>query len=367
MKQLELLLRAMDSSRFEHEILLYRRTPGAGPLAALAPLQVLWREVSSAAIRHEGGRPRLPASVRDSQLLQDLVSFSRARQLVRPLQRVIRSGAYDAVHINNTFTYQPASVCAAARSAIPIVAHVRNPVRLTPLSGALARRVKRFVAVNPTIAASLRVYKCTFIGDGIEARDASPNRPAELRNGASVPGKLIGSVGRLDRQKGYEFLIRAAEIVRRKRSDAFFAIAGEGPLRPSLEALVNKLGLSSVVRFLGFREDAQNVASAFDLFICPSLWEGGPTSLLEAMAAGTPVISTSVGIAPEVVVHGKSGWLVEPGNAQQLAGAILRALEATDEERARVASRGRTSVAPFQDLRSLASRFEDILEEAVTR
>ena len=104
--------------------------------------------------------------------------------------------------------------------------------------------------------------------------------------------------------------------------DALFVIAGEGPERRSLEARARALELDGRVVFLGYRNDPADLLSACDLFVLPSLFEGFPLSVLEAAAAGRPVIATAVDGTVEAVRHGETGLLVPPADPAALAAAI---------------------------------------------
>ena len=150
-----------------------------------------------------------------------------------------------------------------------------------------------------------------------------PDRDAARAALQISPGAfVIGTIGRLHEQKGHRYLLDAAAAVLRRRTDALFLIAGYGPLRATLEAQASELGIASSVRFLGYRADPAAILAALDLFVLPSLWEGMSNALLEAMAAGLPIVATSVDAAPEQIVHGESGMLVAPANADELAEAI---------------------------------------------
>ena len=101
-------------------------------------------------------------------------------------------------------------------------------------------------------------------------------------------------------------------------------VVGDGDLRDTLRARVEAAGLSSRVHFLGGRRDLGDLLSAIDMFVLPSLWEGLPLSLVLAMGAGVPVVSTTVGGVPEVVEDGRTGLLVPPGDAAALGVAVAR-------------------------------------------
>jgi glycosyltransferase involved in cell wall biosynthesis len=138
-------------------------------------------------------------------------------------------------------------------------------------------------------------------------------------------------------------------------------IVGEGPARGPLESLIHRLGLSTCVRFAGARRDIPRILPALDVFVLPSLYEGFGIAILEAMAAGKPVVATTVGGIPEFVVPGETGLLVEPGNAEALAVAIGCLLH--DPEGARqMGIRGRArALAGFQ-MSTVVRRHEQVYE-----
>jgi glycosyltransferase involved in cell wall biosynthesis len=129
-------------------------------------------------------------------------------------------------------------------------------------------------------------------------------------------------VGRLDPVKDQAGLVRAFAHLRRQHPAAILVIAGDGPCRPELEALIGALALGSDVRLLGERKDVPEVLRAMDVFVLPSLAEGISNTILEAMATGIPVVATRVGGSPELVLDGHCGALVDPGNRDALAAAI---------------------------------------------
>ena len=360
-KALELYLRYADRERFENQVLFYYRTPGTDSFRAVAPTSILLDHPPSAARTNATIRAFRPL-LRKYQLVSDALSFVRARPLIPRLGGLMRSGGCDLVHVNNTFTFQPASILAAAMAGIPVVAHVRNPVRLSALSKALARRVKCFVTVNQTLADSLKHYRTRQVRDAIEPRHAEP-RAVERMRAALGGGKLIvGSVGRLDVQKGYEYLIRAAQVVCRNRSDVSFVVAGDGPLKNRLQGLIDSLGLNGRFRLLGFRDDVEVITAALDLYVCPSLWEGLPLTVLDAMALGVPVVSTTAGGVAELISHARNGWLVAPNDVESLASAIIEGMGIGPEARRQIRLAGKSSVAPFLDDPGLARQFEAVLD-----
>ncbi len=145
---------------------------------------------------------------------------------------------------------------------------------------------------------------------------------------------LALSVGRFDPQKGLDILLDAASIVARSRPDWHLAMVGDGPLRPALlDQAARSPALAGRVHWLGRRDDVPGLLKAADLLVLPSLWEGMPNVVLEAMAAGRAVVATAVEGTEDLVVPDQTGWLVPPGQASPLAEALLQA--ATDADRRR--------------------------------
>lgn len=138
------------------------------------------------------------------------------------------------------------------------------------------------------------------------------------------PGNpVIGTVGTLRQVKGHRVLLEAAPRILAALPQTHFVLAGTGPERKRLEALARELEVADRVRFLGQRADIPAVLAAFDVFVLPSLGEGMPNAVLEAMVAGLPVVASRVGGIPEVVEDGKSGLLVEPDSPGALADALI--------------------------------------------
>ncbi|NLO91010.1 MAG: glycosyltransferase [Elusimicrobia bacterium] len=135
---------------------------------------------------------------------------------------------------------------------------------------------------------------------------------------------LIFSNGRLDRQKGFEHLLRAFPAVAEKHPNALLAIAGRGPLEHKLRQIALETGQADRVLFLGQRSDIRELLCACDIFALPSLWEGLPNSLLEAMSVGRACAASAVDGTRELLEDGVSGLLTEAANSHSIAQALLR-------------------------------------------
>ncbi|MCX5788629.1 MAG: glycosyltransferase [Elusimicrobia bacterium] len=169
---------------------------------------------------------------------------------------------------------------------------------------------------------------------------------------------LIGAVGRLDEQKGHRFLLEAVAQLKAAHK-VKLAVVGEGPLRGELEALARSLHLEHDVVFPGELQNIPVWLSAFDIFVQPSLWEGLPNALLEAMGMGLPVIATKVDGVPELVQHDVNGLLVEAGQPQGLFMAIQDlALDAAF--RGRLASAAKRTIQEKFKLADMIANYEKL-------
>ncbi|MBI5070614.1 MAG: glycosyltransferase family 4 protein [Deltaproteobacteria bacterium] len=134
---------------------------------------------------------------------------------------------------------------------------------------------------------------------------------------------LVGTAVVLSEQKGIRYLLEAARLVREADPSIRFVVAGDGPLRGELEAQARDMGLGDGVRFLGYRRDVPQLIAALDAYVLPSLWEGLPLALLEALAGGKPILATTVGGNPEVVTDRENGLLFPPRDPGAIARAVL--------------------------------------------
>jgi glycosyltransferase involved in cell wall biosynthesis len=144
--------------------------------------------------------------------------------------------------------------------------------------------------------------------------------------GCSTGSPLVGIIGRLVPVKNHELFLAAARLVLQAMPQVRFVIVGDGERRAELEALVTQMGLSDAVYFTGWRRDLPLIYADLDVVVISSHNEGTPVSLIEAMAAGVPVVSTAVGGVPDVLRGGELGALTPPGDAEAMSVAILEAL-----------------------------------------
>jgi len=175
---------------------------------------------------------------------------------------------------------------------------------------------------------------------------------------------VVGIIAALEERKGHRYLLEAAAMLKRHGHRIKYLVAGEGPVRRQLEDRVKALNLGDEVRFCGFVSDAPAFLSEIDIFILPSLYEGLGVAVLEAMAAGKPVIASRVGGLPELVADGETGLLVAPKNVEGLADAIARL--ADDKSLAREMGRkGAARARASFSLEKMASQNEAYYYELV--
>ena len=180
---------------------------------------------------------------------------------------------------------------------------------------------------NQLLDAGVKSHKITVIPNAVET-DFEASEIKCLRNKKRMELQInddelvIGYLGRLSTEKGVKFLIEAVADLIGAGFPVRLLIVGDGDERTNLEAQVAKSGVAQMVIFAGFQSETQCWLSAFDLFVLPSLTEGTPLALLEAMALGLPVVASNVGGVPNVVTDGQDGLLVEAGSVESIVKAI---------------------------------------------
>jgi glycosyltransferase involved in cell wall biosynthesis len=291
-----------------------------------------------------------------------------ALALIRQLTEVLRQQRIDILH---THKYKDGvlGAVAAKRARVPHLVRTMHGLA-EPMVGwnrvksyiyhALDHRVLRrsadlIIAVSQRMAEGLRESgfrptMVTCIHNGVDVRQVRATRSRdEVRRELQIDPHvlLIGTAGRLSPVKGQAGLLRAGARILRSGHQARFLIVGDGPLGSQLLSVATELRIDHACHFLGARADVFDIMAAMDIFVLPSLNEGIPMALLEAMALGTPVVGAAVGGIPEVIQHRVNGLLVPSGDDQGLADACLELAARPHFARTLAAQASRTIVEGF--------------------
>jgi len=179
-------------------------------------------------------------------------------------------------------------------------------------------------------------------------------------------GQLVISVGRLTSQKGHAVLLDAVPDVLARFSNTVIAIVGDGPLRESLIEQAISLGIEEAVRFMGVRDDVFRLLNAVDLFAMPSLSEGLPMALLEAMGMGVPILASKLEGIASVVEHEKHGLLIPSGEVESLSLSLIRLLE-DSSLREKLAIAGKRLVLDNYTLDRMCEEYEQVFLRGIDR
>ncbi len=238
------------------------------------------------------------------------------------------------------------------------------------LDSFLIKYSRKIVAVSDEIATEMLKTgipreKILVVDNGIDLKRFSKgkdNNGLKSSFGFDRNSKIIGTVASLTEEKGHIYLLEAAKSIVLSFPDTRFLIVGDGRCRRALEDRVSELGLAGKVIFAGSRKDVAEILSILDIFVLPSLKEGLPMALLEAMAARVPVVATNVGAIPTVIEDGDTGILIPPKELGVLADAVIRIL--SDNKRAyEMAERGFEKVRDNFSSQKMASKYFAIYKE----
>jgi glycosyltransferase involved in cell wall biosynthesis len=235
-------------------------------------------------------------------------------------------------------------------------------------------RYERVVSVSPDLYEASRTAgvpeeRCVLIENGIdtdEYRRRMSAAAAKARQGVPAGRLVVGAVGRLSEEKGFDLLIRSASQLVREGLDFELWIVGTGDRRTALEKLIGELNLGDRVRLLGYRADTIDLYHAMDVFVLSSLREGLPNVVLEAMALEVPVLVTRIAGVPRLVREGVEGLLIEPGSEAELTDGLRRMLTDADL-RARLAAAGRRTIEERYSFRVRMEKMRAVYDEVLGR
>jgi glycosyltransferase involved in cell wall biosynthesis len=297
----------------------------------------------------------------------------------RTLQRLvmlIRELDVDVVHTNHTLDRLYAGL-AAKLAAVPTITTAHDTLRGPSTTGERLRSwldrqlLSQYIAVSAAVAHRYQTSRgippsrIRVIHSGIElekfARPPSSDTVQRLKEelGLHDAHPVLLNVGRLHSIKGQKYLVPMMAHVLRRWPHAKLLLVGRGGERAGLEKAIAEAGLENSIRLLGLRDDIRELLAISTFFVFPSLGEGLPISVLEAMAAGKPVIASSVGPMPEMIEDGVSGLLVPPTNPVALADAVDR-LMSSPELSLRMGQRGQELAAERFSIRSAVQSMENL-------
>jgi glycosyltransferase involved in cell wall biosynthesis len=331
-------------------------------MAALGPMGLQARQLGIPTDSLE-----MPRGIPDPRGLMRLASLIRSRRpdivhshLVHAnlLARLVRPLVSVPVLISTIHTYHDGG-------RLRVLAYRltdRLADRTTIVSAAAA---ERYVATGAVPRERLQV-----IPNGVDTSRfrPMPEAGAELRRDLA-PGHAFAwlAVGRFEVAKDYPNMLRAFARVVERRPDSLLLLVGTGSLQEETEALARSLGVGERVRFLGVRRDVPELMSAADGYVLSSAWEGMPMVLLEAAAAGIPIVCTAVGGNREVILDGTTGFVVPPRDPAALGDAMLRLAALSPQERRQLGYRGRAHVEANYGLARIVDLWEEMYHELLAK
>jgi len=314
-------LRTVDRSRYDVQPILLTRPWEEEPYFAREAHQLGYAYCTVPVSLKSGGDPL------------------RVLRVAYRLHSILKEGAFDLVHTHGYF----ADICGlpmARLLGLPGISTCHGfidndrKLKIYNLLDTIALRLcKTVIAVSDGIRDELvrrgiQASRITVIPNAVAPHCGTEKmrtcRMEKRRTLNIAPHEyVIGYIGRLSGEKGLTYLVEAVAKIRDAAVPVKLLIVGDGPERENLEQQVKDINLGNMVTFAGFQTDIENWLPALDVFTLPSLTEGTPMALLEAMAAGVPVIATAVGGVPKVVTDGVDGLLVPPENVGAISEKIL--------------------------------------------
>jgi glycosyltransferase involved in cell wall biosynthesis len=237
--------------------------------------------------------------------------------------------------------------------------------RLTDLFCDLTTQVSQAGLERYVHVGAVPRHKIRYIPNGVDTERFKPNLEDRLkvRKELGVDGFVWLAVGRFDPQKDYPSMLQAFARVIHKHSNTMLLIAGDGPLRKTMENMTRDLGVEKYVKFLGIRQNIPQLMNAADAYVMSSSWEGMPMVLLEASATGLPIVATDVGGNREVVLDAITGFLVPPRNPEALAEAMLRMMDLPEEKRREMGKAARKHIEENFSLDRVVDMWEALYKE----
>jgi glycosyltransferase involved in cell wall biosynthesis len=283
----------------------------------------------------------------------------------------------DVLHCHQPFSPMTIGLIARALWGKPVIVklttsgshgNLREIQRMpfTRLRKRMMQHVDRFVAISEETVTELRAWgipaeRIVQIPNGVDTERFAPPAPEDKQRARKALGLADGApvvayVGRFTAKKRVDVLLQAWQSVHRTHACARLLLVGDGPERPALQALTDRLHLGESSKFCGTQPDVLSYLHAADIFVLPSVSEGLSNALLEAMACGLPPVACDIGGNRDVIQQGESGVLVQPDSAEALAAAISTLLERPDRL-CQLANRARNTVLEHFSLHTVTGRY----------
>lgn len=299
-------------------------------------------------------------------------------KLVSLIRRYIKNNKVDIIHCHGYKSNFYGLL--SAKNKLPLVTTNHNWLThhwklkvYCFLDGLWMRYFDRIVAVSDGIKRDMLRYKIPekkimVIDNGIDVGRFNRKIATEdIKKEFGINGniKVIGTIGSLKFEKGHVYLLRVAREVIKSFKDVKFFIVGDGPLRKQLEDEAKNLGIEKNIIFTGLRNDVPELLSIMDIFVLPSIKEGLPMVLLEAMASKKPVVATKVGAIPKIINDNKSGILVEPQDIIGLKDVIINLIKDSGKAE-RLALEGYEKVKKDFSSERMCRKYLNLYSELIT-
>jgi glycosyltransferase involved in cell wall biosynthesis len=338
-----------DASRFEVSLCGLKRPEPASD-----------RLVEQGIPVHHLGRSRF-----DPRILSDLVRLMRERKA-----EILHVHGYAAADFGRL-------AARATGAALVLHEHFADPrmpayqgvadrllARLTDRAIAVSRSTRDFLVGQRFVPAS----RVRLIWNGAPLDEFVPVSADQARRvrrelGIGHDAPVVGTIGRLSPQKGLAYLLQAAPAVAAAHSSVRFLIVGDGELRQPLEDEAHRLGLRDRVLFAGHRTDVRDLLGAIDVLALPSLYEGTPLALFEAMAAGKAIVASAVDGCAEILEEGRTAFLVPPGDAPALSRALVSLLG--DAGRRQALSEAARTASRQYDIATCVTQMQELYDEVL--
>ena len=321
------------------------------------------------AMASERGLPVEPFVMRQWRLPLSILAFRRLLARERP----------DIVHVNSSRDSWIAALATRLLRPRPKVIrtrHISAPLNKNATTHLLYRRLFDMVIVTGgernrqdlIYRDGLSPERVAAFPIGLDVEEFSPAHPRhDLRAELGIPSGhlLVGMISYLRDYKGHRYLVDAVPLVLAEQPEVTFLIVGEGPEEQNIRAQIARLGLTASVRMLGFRDDLLDVFRSLNLFVIPTV-EGDtiPQVLMQALAVGLPVVSTTTGSIADVIKDGESGFLVPPRDVAALAERIVRLLRDPSLREA-MGSRGRRTVVQSYSIDRMVDELQRVYRQVL--